>query len=173
MKKFTITIKEIFEILTEAVNDYNRNILAAPLFKKRYSDKVCCEVFEEAILEAMIRKYPEANFEHPDDCKGLVDIFSNMLKFGLEIKTCVIWKGATSPTWSNGARQNNNDVLENFLFISCKVEDGLVSIREAYYGKLAYNDFTHKKGKYKDGSPRITGMTIGIRKVRKLCERVI
>lgn len=126
---------------------------------------------EKKLLRELKKEYPDLDLNHPKDDCHLGDIYSNLLKCGIEVKICQGWGKRNLTVWQNGTIQSHS---KYFLFIRVHYKDNKIVLDYAYYGYMSYSDWTiHKVGKDKYGNQKYRGMNIGIKKIKQFCKKII
>ena len=126
---------------------------------------------EKRLLRELKKEYPKLDLIHPKDDCHLGDIYSNLLKCGIELKICQGWGKKDTTIWTNGTIQSHS---KYFLFLRVHYRNNKIFLDYGYYGYMSYSNWTkHKNGVDKFGNIKYQGMTIGIKKVKQFCKKII
>ena len=144
--------RELAKILIKALNDFNKvSFLMGLLFGEENTSKDSCfgGLYERNIRRHLKFMFPEYGFYHPSNDCELGDIYSNVLKSGIEIKTCQGIGQADQTVWYNGKITDDkyNNYWKYFLFIRTQYKNNKLSIKEAYYGYMPYKAWNKNKKK--------------------------
>ena len=126
-------------------------------------------LYEKRLLKTGQEMVPELKFVHPKNDCHLGDIYSPVINDGIEVKVCVgrtklqNGKKYEHTVWENGSVQSH---IKKFLFIDTRVVNCKLVIKRIFFGELSYKEWTPhlRKG-------IASGMFIGPRKLKKLCEQ--
>ena len=158
----------LVQVLNETVKRMNNDETYKRIYKRLIQCGALHTIFEDEIMRTMNFLYNNA-FYHPADNSGLADIVCGYnKKISFEIKCTKRWhsivngKPVVSTRWTNSTVQSST---ENFVFIIFELNDiGLLTIENAYFGRLSYKEF---KLKCKNG------MRISENMVKELCVKII
>lgn len=137
-------IENIKQLVKDAIDYMNNQLFCTEVIFKYGKTGMIQKCVEIAILLTSKRKYPEYNIYHPEDNSGKADIYSDVLSYGIEVKTTLGWKHKGKPSnirWTNGTAQTST---ENFLFIKGSILNNKFVVEGAWIGTLSYDEWKKK-----------------------------
>lgn len=127
---------DIISIVQTAIN--RLNIQYGGLLEDSGGGKIN-KAIEEEIVKIHNRFKPSLGCFHPADRLAMADIQSQVYpRYGCEIKVCTGWGKNKQIEWRNGTVQTST---ENFLFIYAPIENGIIILKNIWFGRFSYNEW--------------------------------